>query len=316
MKKTKKVFIIILSILIAVTSLVAYASGMIRLGVLNPWVYSNFMPTLNAYDSMYDSFTDYLLEPIKAMDVPEEIQGVPEDLVASGIPKKDFNQQVGKAIGGGLGWLLYNHDDVELPIKYFAQSLNETIANDERVINSETNIKATMEAIVGAKIEIFVPSNEYEQTFRGYVYYMLTGGNQQFMDTYDYWVDVFFYYYGIRLSIITILSFAVLVLLTLALILITKESRKIPIRLAKVLCIVYGVINVFVAALLFFAPWVAQLSNSLSGYAKYLEYARGLTNSFGVLALVYALVLFIVALGLGIMQKNIAKTDKNNKEKI
>lgn len=316
MNKSKKAIVVILSILIVLTSFAAYVSSALRLGVLNPSVYAKFMPMLNAYDSMYDSFTSYLLEPIRAMDVPQEVQGVPEDIVEIGISKKDFNKRVGKAIGGGIGWLLYNHEDVEIPVKYFAENLKSAIAQDERITNSETNIQATMEAIVIRKLEIFVPSDDYEQTFRGYVYYYLTSGNQDFMNTYDYWVDVFFYYYGVRLSIITALSFVLLLLLMIILILITKEKRQTPIRLAKGLCIFYGSLNVLVALVLFTSPWIVNLFSSLDAYAKYLGYAKSIINSFSALALVYGLLLFAVVIIWRIIEGNItqkrAKTIKEN----
>jgi|GEM_PF-4805692 len=305
MKKSKKVIVILLSIMIVLTSLVAYASSALRLGVLNPSFYANFMPALNAYDSMYDSFSDYLLEPIQAMEVPEEIQGVPEDLVKIAIPKKEFNKIIGKTIGGSVGWLLYNHDEVEIPVKYLSDNLYTTIANDERVINSETNIKLTMDAIVAQRLGIFTPSEQYQHTLRGYIYYFLTAGSQDRMDYFDYWTDVFFYYYGVRLTWITIGSFALLILLFAVLVLITKDKRETPIRIAKILCIFYGAINVLAALGLFFIPWIAKLFSSLSSYVKYLEYARSLTNSFGILVMFYALLLIIAATILTIVERKI-----------
>ncbi len=96
MSKVRKTFVVILSILIVVASLFAYVSGILRLGLLNPSFYSKFTPAVNAYDSIYESLVDYLMEPIKEMDVPEEIQGVPEDLIRTAIDKDEFNRLMGE----------------------------------------------------------------------------------------------------------------------------------------------------------------------------------------------------------------------------
>jgi len=308
MKTGKKTIIIILTVLIVLSSVAAYASSILRLGVLNPGVYKNFLPAFNAYDSIYDSFSDYLLEPLQSMEIPEEIQGVPEDLVSIGIPKKEFNQRFGEAIGGGMGWLLYNQEDVEVPLKYFAENLTATIANDERVINSETNIKATMDAIVAARIGIWIPSEDYEQNFRGYIHYLLTAGNQEIMDRFDFYFDVLIYYYGARLNIFTIVFFASLIALIVVLIILTKDKLHIPAKLIKTLCIVYGIINTVLAAILFLAPIIVQYIDRLASYAEYIGYARGVTNAFGALALVYGLIMFIAAFILGKAQKRLNKS--------
>jgi len=309
MKKSKKAIIIILTVLIVLSSVAAYATSILRLGVLNPGVYKNFLPIFNAYDSIYESFSDYLLEPLQSMEIPEEIQGVPEDLVAIGIPKKEFNQRFGEAIGGGMGWLLYNQEDVELPLKDFAANLKTVIANDERVINSSTNIKATMDAIVTTKIGEWVPSDEYEQNWRGYVHYLGTGSidSQQVEDKLDFFTDVLVHYYGKRLNIFTIISFASLIVLLIVLVILTKDRLHISAKLIKVLCIVYGIINAVLAAILFLTPVIAQYIDRLASYAEYIGYARGVTNAFGVLALVYGLLMFVVAFVLGKVQSGLNK---------
>lgn len=307
MKTGKKTIVIILVVLIVLSSVAAYASSFLRLGVLNPGVYKSFLPTFNAYDSLYESFTNYLLEPLQSMEIPEEIQGVPEDLVAIGIPKEEFNQRVGEAVGGGMGWLLYNHEDVEVPLKDFADSMKTTIANDERVLNSATNIKGTMDAIVSTKIESWVPSDEYEQTWRGYVHSLMSAGNQEIKDKLDYYVDVFVHYYGSQLNTITIASFAALIVLLIVLIILTKDNLKIPVKLAKVLCIVVGAVNVALAAILFLAPVLSQSIGKLASYSEYIGYARGITNAFGALALVYGLVMLAIAFALGKVQKRLSK---------
>lgn len=309
MKKSKKVLIIILSVLVVIFSFTTYLLGMVRLGVLCPAVYSKFMPAMHAYDSLYDGFTYYLLSPLETMEIPEEIAGVPEDLVKTAITEKDFNSKVGQAIGGGMGWLLYNQADVDIPLKYFSDNLKTTVQTDERVLNSETNILATMEAIAVNRIEIFVPSEEYEQNFRGYLYYYLAGQNQQIRDTYDYWVDVFFYYYGVRLSIFTAVSFAVLILLIASLVLVTKGNRQSSMKLGKILCIVYGSVNTLLCALLFLLPSIAAKLPKLASLAEYVPYIKGITNSFAVLALIYALVLFAAAFVLGKIQRTIKSSE-------
>ena len=305
MKKSKKIFIIILSVLVVIFSLTTYVLSLVRLGVLCPAVYSSFMPRMNAFDSLYEGFTEYLLSPLETMEIPEEIEGVPEDLVAIAISEKDFNSRVGKAIGGGIGWLLYNHPDVEIPLKYFSDSLKSTLQTDERVLNSETNIMATMEAIAINRIEIFIPPDEYEQNFRGYLYYYLAGTNEQFRDTYDYWVDVFFYYYGVRLSIFTAISFALLIVFFTALLIVARGNRQSPIKLSKVLCIVYGTINAIISGVLFLFPVIAANSERLASFSEFIPYFKGLTNSFAVLALIYAVVLILAAIALGKIQRNI-----------
>lgn len=307
MKTGKKTIVIILTVLIVLSSIAAYSSSLLRLGVLNPGVYKNFLPAFNAYDSMYYSFSDYLLEPLQSMEIPEEIQGVPEDLVAIGIPKKEFNERVGKAIGGGMGWLLYNHEDVEVPLKYFAENMKTTIANDERVINSSTNIKATMDAIVAARIELWVPSDDYTQTWRGYVHSLMSAGSQEIADKLDFYVDVFIYYYGSRLNIITIASFAALIILLVLLILLTKDRMNISVKLVKVLCIVFGAVNALIAVALFLLPAIAQNVGRLASYAEYIGYAKGVTNAFGVLALVYGLLLLAAAFVFAGIQKKLSK---------
>ncbi len=303
MKKFKKVSVIILTILIVILSVTSYLTGVVRLGILSPGAYSKVMPAFNAYNSLYEGFTDYLLSPLEAMTIPEEIQGVPEDLVATAIPRKEFNKLIGKTIGGGIGWLLYNHDDVELPLKYFADSLYTTIANDERVINSTTNIKATMEAIVSQRIEIFVPGDEYDQNFRGYLYYFLSAGDQRIKDVYDYWVDVFFYYYGIRLSIGTIISFALLLLLLAGLFFLTSKNRSGFYGLVKKLSIVYAAINVFIALILLLMPLLSKIIGPMQKYSEYIQFAKGITNSFALIAIFYAIVLGGLAVGAAILQK-------------
>ena len=311
MKKSKKVLIVILSILVVVFSLTTYILSLARLGVLCPGVYSGLMPKLHAYDSLYEGFTSYLLSPLETMEIPDELVGVPEDLVKTAITEKEFNDMVGDSIGGGLGWLLYNHKDVELPLKYFADSLRTTIENDERVINSETNVLATMEAIVEYRIEALIPTEEFEQTYRGYLYYYFAGANEQFRDTYDYWVDVFFYYYGIRLSIGALASFILLIVLMAVLLLISKGNRQPPLKLGKVLCIVYGTINVLIGAVLFALPLAAKSIGALASYKQYIEYLKGIINSFATLAVIYALVLFIAAVVLGTIQNNLKPAESN-----
>ncbi|MBN2878025.1 MAG: hypothetical protein JXN65_00135 [Clostridia bacterium] len=308
MKKFKKASVIILTVLIVIFSITSYLTGVVRLGLLSPGAYAKVMPAFNAYNSLYDGFTDYLLSPLEAMTIPEEIQGVPEDLVATAIPRKEFNKLVGRTIGGGLGWLLYNHDDVDLPLKYFADSLYTTIANDERVTNSSTNIKATMEAIVSQRIEIFVPNDEYEQNFRGYLYYFLSAGDQKLKDWYDYWVDVFFYYYGIRLSIGTIISFALLLLLLTGLFFLTKENRSTFYGLVKRLCFVYAIINVVIALVLLVLPLLAKIIGPMQKYSDYIQFAKGITNSFALIAVFYALILGALAVGAGILKNKEVKS--------
>lgn len=307
MKTGKKTIVIILTVLIVMASVAAYGSSFLRLGVLNPGVYKNFLPAFNAYDSLYDSFTHYLLEPLESMEIPEEIQGVPEDLVAVGIPKKEFNQRIGEAIGGGMGWLLYNHEDVELPLKDFAENMKTTIANDERVINSSTNIKGTMDAIVTAKIESWVPSDELGQTWRGYVHSLMSAGSQEVEDRLDFYVDVFVYYYGSRLNTITIVSFISLIVLLAALVILTRDKLNIPVKLVKILCIAFGVVNAVLAGALFIAPIIAQSIERLASYAEYVGYARGITNAFGALALVYSIIMLAAAFVLNKAEKKLGK---------
>lgn len=303
MKTARKVIVIVLTILIILTSLISYISGALRLGALNPALYSVVMPALNGYSKSYKNFTEYLLDPLDSMDVPEEIQGVPEDIIKMAIPKKEFGKRVGKAIGGGISWLLYNKEDVEIPIKYFADSLKETIENDERVINSDTNIYATMNAIADQKLGIFVPSDEYEQNFRGYLHYYLTGGNQQHKDYYDYWVDVAFYYYGQRLNIVTIASFVLFIILMFLHALAVSEKRQTTIKIIRRLCLFYGVLNIILAAVLFWTPHIAEWTINISSVSKYVIYAASLLRTMGVLAILYSALMFVLARVLKIQQK-------------
>lgn len=307
MKKGKKVIIVIISVLIVLTSLVAYVSSAARISVLNPSFYSKYMPALNGYNGMYDGFVDYLLEPFEKMDVPPELQGVPEDIINTAIPKDEFNQLMGEAIGGGMGWLLYNHDDVEIPLKYMVEQLSTTIAEDERVIASETNIQEVMDAIVFKNLGFYVPRDGNEQTFRGFMHYFLSAGRQEYIDRYNFYVDELAYYYGVRLTIITIASVVILLLLIGILILVTKGNRQIPIKLVQVLCIGYAIINGLCALVLFFPNVIMNLSSSLASKAKYVEYIRSSTNSFGVLAIFFALVLVCIAIGLNIIKNKVIK---------
>ncbi len=198
--------------------------------------------------------------------------------------------------GGGIGWVLYNHEDVEIPIEYFAESLLETINTDERVINSSTNIEATMEAIVQHRVQVFVPADSYEPNFRGYIHYYLTGGNQDLVNYFDFLLDVYVYdNIGRRLNIITAASFAMIVVLLVLLLLIADPKKQTVLKLMKVMAIVYASINILFIAVLFLMPSIANAMVQLRSYAEFIVYASSLFRAYGYIMIFMTAVLIALA---------------------
>ena len=297
MNKLKRFIIIVLSILMVLVSVIAWTGSVVRLGILNPVVYAKLMPAINGFDSMYDGFVDYLLAELKTQEIPPEVQGVPEDLIKTAITKEDFNKTIGEFLGGTIGMLLYRQHEVDIPVKGYVDKLYDTIDNDPRVTNSETNIKATMDWIVKYKLEIFaLPNADYDQTLRGLLQIV-------YMQNTDYWIETFFPYWGIRLSIITFSSLGLLLVLFILLMILNKERRYRSIMLAKILCIFYGMVNILVAGALYIFPNITTIFSKLAQNEKLIIAAKDLFYSFAYLALGFSILLFVAAIVLNRTQK-------------
>lgn len=310
MKTFRKIVIVILTLLIISSALVSYASSAIRFSVGSPAFYGRVLPTLGAYDDTYELFSNYLLDTLNKVDMTDEEKNISKEVVHSAISKKEFNHLIGKAIGDGLGWVIYNYEDNEVPLKQMVEQLNAAIAADERVTSNENNLELILSSIVAQKLAVFIPSDEFGQTFRGYMYFYFTSGVQKYKDSFDFYVDEYIPYYTIKFNKLAYASIIATLLLLAILWIVNKNNKRYTAKLMQILCFVFAAFNIIGAIAFFSSPIVVNFSTKLASYSEYFVYIKPIFTSLGILALAYAVVLVII----GIIMKKLSKSALNEND--
>lgn len=300
-----KILTIFISILMVISILITFTSATLRTTVLSPGFYSRSLVHTSAYNGFYDLVYNMLETDAASQEgIPDDYRDKIPDIIDNAIPKRQIKRYAGELLGAGLGWLIYNQEDKEVPIQAIIDGINESLQANEEIMDYE-NMYEVLSYTLTTYLDVFVLPEGNELTYRGYMHYYLASNYKPIMDNLDYYVDELFYTYGRWLNMITLLSILFTIGLLVLLFFVSKKDIKYILSLAIVILMVLGIGLIALSiALMGAVPILTRMGKISDTVKSFVPIIRPIISQFGIVYLLSG-VLYIGLSIIGIYFKKI-----------